>query len=174
MKRGRPAPLISLTPRQRQLLEKQQSKATIMVQHSARIAIILGAADGLGDTDLFRQLKVCRSTVTKWRKNWLRSYDELCAFEAGLAGQGVSDKELLTKMLAILSDSPRSGAPKRITLSQEQQITALACEKPEDFNIPITQWNREMLAKVAMAKGIVESVSPGYVSKILKKKAKTP
>lgn len=90
--------------------------------------------------------------------------------QIGASGDGVSDGELLAKILDILTDVPRSGAPKRITLSEEQQLIALACEKPEDHGIPMTQWNREMLAKVAMAEGIVEKISPRYVSELLKKK----
>jgi len=81
----------------------------------------------------------------------------------------VSDSELLQKMLAILTDEPRSGPPIRISLTEKQQLVALACKKPEDFGVPLTQWNREMLAKVAMAEGIVEKISPRYVSEILKK-----
>ena len=84
--------------------------------------------------------------------------------------KGVSDRELLSKMLEILSDLPRSGHPKRITLEQEQQIVAVACRKPKEFGIAMTQWNREMLAHVAMAEGIVDQISPRYVSEILKKK----
>lgn len=72
-------------------------------------------------------------------------------------------------MLEVLKDTPRSGAPKRITLTQEQQIIALACKKPQAYGIPLTQWNREMLAHASRAKGIVETISPRTVSKLLKK-----
>lgn len=58
--------------------------------------------------------------------------------------------------MEVLSDYSRSGAPIRISLEEKQQLVALACKKPQDFGIPITPWNREMLAKVAMAEGIVE------------------
>ncbi len=78
-------------------------------------------------------------------------------------------------MLALLRDRPRSGAPRRITLSQRQQIVALACEAPEDFGIEMTQWNREALAQeVAVDKGIVETISPRYVSVVLKKNELQP
>lgn len=86
-----------------------------------------------------------------------------------MANETVSDKQLLDKMLEILSDIPRSGKPKQITLAQEQQIVALAREKPEDYGIPMTQWNREMLAHVAKTEGIVKTISPRYISDILKK-----
>ncbi|TAG96581.1 MAG: helix-turn-helix domain-containing protein [Sphingobacteriales bacterium] len=69
-----------------------------------------------------------------------------------------------------LDDLPRSGAPKRISLSQEQQIVALACEKPRDHGVEMTNWTHEMLARVAISKGILESISSRYVGEILKKK----
>ena len=72
-------------------------------------------------------------------------------------------------MLDLLSDRPRSGTPRRITLSQRQQIVALACQAPEDFGIEMTQWNRAALAQVAADKGLVDTISPRYVSVVLKK-----
>jgi putative transposase len=56
----------------------------------------------------------------------------------------------------------------RISLAEKQRLMALACQKPEDFGIPVTQWNREMLAQVAQAQGIVKKISPRYVGKLLK------
>jgi putative transposase len=76
-------------------------------------------------------------------------------------------------MLAVLEDAPRSGAPVRISMAQKQQITALACRKPQDYGIPVTQWNREMLAQVAVAQGIVETISPRYISELLKNQRTT-
>ena len=81
----------------------------------------------------------------------------------------MSDYELLQEMLKSLNDLPRSGAPKRITLAQEQQIVALACEKPTDYGVEMTNWTLEMLAKEAIARCIIESISPRYVGEILKK-----
>ena len=100
---------------------------------------------------------------------WETEFESLKAFELGESNEGVSDKALLERMLHIFKDIPRSGAPKRITLAQEQQIVALACEKPEDHGIMMTQWTREMLAHVAKTRGIVDNISPRYVSEILKK-----
>ena len=76
---------------------------------------------------------------------------------------------LRTKIKEILSDIPRSEAPKRITLAQEQQIVGLACEKPEDHDIQMDNWTREMLAHVSKAIKIVDTISPRYVGTILKK-----
>ncbi len=37
----------------------------------------------------------------------------------------------------MLKDSPRSGSPKTITLTQQQQIVALACQNPMRLVCPL-------------------------------------
>lgn len=170
MGRGKPATKVVLTARQKSLLTKRRNKASVGVQQRSRIDIVLGAAADQSNLYLCQRLGIGRSKVTYWRKHWAAHYERLCTYEAGVGGQGVSDRELLAKMLAVLQDAPRSGAPVRISMAQKQQITALACRKPQDYGIPITQWNREMLAHVAVAQGIVDTISPRYVSELLKKK----
>jgi len=54
-------------------------------------------------------------------------------------------------------------------LEQKQQLIALACENPQDYGLEITDWTYEMLAKTAIAKMIVETISPSHLGKILKK-----
>ena len=170
MGRGKPATRVVLTARQKSLLTKRRNKASVGVQQRSRIDIVLGAAADQSNLHLCQRLGIGRITVTYWRKHWAACYESLCTHEAGVGGQGVSDRELLAKMLAVLQDAPRSGAPVRISMAQKQQITALACGKPQDYGIPITQWNREMLAHMAVAQGIVDTISPRYVSELLKKK----
>lgn len=171
MHRGKPATVVRLSPRQEQLLITYRNKRnSCPVQYRRRIDIILHAAQGANNSQISRQLGIRRHTVASWRKRWTAGYEGLCAFEAGQDGQGIKDHELLQKMLDILSDQARSGSPKRISMAQENQIIALACRKPEEFGVPMTQWNREMLVKVAIAQGIVDSISPRYISEILKKK----
>ena len=68
----------------------------------------------------------------------------------------------------VIKDAPRSGAPKKFTLAQEQAIVALACSKPRDYGIEMTDWNMEMLCNVAASKQIVESISTSQVSRLLK------
>ena len=111
-----------------------------------------------------RLLEVTSNTVKKWRNRWIASYEQLCVDQQ----QAERESEHLKQMLAVLEDAPRSGAPIRISLAEKQRLMALACQKPEVFGIPLTQWNREMLAQVAVAEGIIESISPRYVSELLK------
>lgn len=170
MSRGKPAPAIAMTERQYRLLSHHGAKHSLSDHTKTRISILLLASKGRTNESIKRELGVDLNTVKKWRRRWEAEFDSIKAFELGQSGQGVKDQVLLKRMLLVLKDSPRSGAPKRITLAQEQQIIALACDKPEDHGIPITQWNREMLAQVAKTKGIVQRISPRYVSEILKKK----
>lgn len=171
MHRGKPAAEVRLSPRQEQLLTTYRNKRnSCPIQYRKRIDIILHAFEGLNNSQISEQVEVRRHTVASWRNRWATEYEGLCAFEAGEDGQGVKDHELLQKMLEVLSDQARCGTPKRISMAQENQIVAMACRKPEEFGVPMTQWNREVLAKVAVAQGIVESISPRYISEILKKK----
>lgn len=170
MSRGKPAPAIIMTTRQYGLLSQHEAKHSIAHHIKTRIKILLLAREGRTHASIKRELRVDVNTVKRWRRRWEAEFASIAAFELGESGQGVSDKALLKRMLLAVEDNPRSGAPKRITLAQEKQIVALACEKPESHGIPITQWNREMLAHVAKAKGVVEAISPRYVSEILKKK----
>ena len=72
-------------------------------------------------------------------------------------------------MLLLISDKPRPGAIPKFSMEQKKEIVALACIKPEDLGYPITQWNRELLTRVVIEKGIVKNISSRYVSMILKK-----
>lgn len=165
---GKKAPQVKLSERERKILERYYNKRNISRQHYQRIGIILQSFHGRQNLEISQSLSIHFNTVSKWRKRWANSYDDLCEYEKGTSGKGGSDNELLQKMLDTLTDEARSGPPVRISLTEKQQLIALACKKPKDFGVPLTQWNREMLAKVAMAEGIVEKISPRYVSEILK------
>ena len=175
MSRGLPpAPAIGISERQCRILKKEISRRSISQQDKVRFQIILLASQGLSNSHVKRELGISLNTVKRWRRRWESSLESLDAFESGIDGQAPKDHELLGRMREALSDAPRSGTPKRIGLSQERQITALACESPEKHGVMMTQWNREMLARTAMELGIVDAISPRYVSVILKKERTPP
>jgi putative transposase len=70
-----------------------------------------------------------------------------------------------------LSDAPRCGAPATFTPEQICQIMAMACEDPERLDVPISQWTQSELARQAVSRGIVESISHGSVGHFFKKGA---
>lgn len=64
----------------------------------------------------------------------------------------LTDKQLRSHILGILSDKRRTGKPPRISLAQKNQIVAIACQRPEDHGIPVTNWSLALLVKVIKEK----------------------
>ena len=171
MSRGRPSLPIPMTARQNTLLSQYSQKRTISHQQSFRTKILVFASEGKNNMEIARLLNTTSQTVKKWRKKWNASYEQLIVFELGIKGQGVSDLELLQRMLTIIQDNPRSGTPKRITLEQENQIVTISCGKPKEYGIIMNKWTYEQIANVAIAKGVIDSISSRYVREVIKKKA---
>lgn len=165
-----PAAAITMRGRVHRILSEERRKHSTSQRLCTRIDILLLAAEGQSNAEISRQTGNTHKTVRSKRKRWNEDYDKLLAFEQGKDGQGVSDLELRRYLLDLLKDKPRPGAPKVIMVAQEQQIIALACEKPKDHGIPLTDWTHERLAHTAVDKGIVPSISSSQVGRILKNK----
>jgi len=170
MSKGYPAvPASKMTTRHYQLFENESKKHKTRNQIVKRLKILLKASRGQSNYSISREVGVAHETVKRWRASWDSSYEKLLIYEQGKLGNGVSDKELLGEMLSIIKDKPRSGKPLVFTLSQKQQIVALACRKPSEYGLPQTRWTYKMLAHTAQAEKIVESISIRHVGGILKK-----
>src|SRR3712207_4377854 len=117
-------------------------------QLALRARIILLAADGIGNRDSARRLGITVQTVRCWRRRW----------------SGEPDLALAER----LADAPRPGTPPTFTPDQICAILALACEPPEASGIPITHWSQSALAREAMKRGLVETISYGSVGRFLK------
>jgi putative transposase len=68
-----------------------------------------------------------------------------------------------------LSDAPRSGAPATFTPEVICEIVALSCEDPEVLDLTLSHWSQSELARQAVRRGIVESISHGSVGRFLKR-----
>jgi transposase len=117
-------------------------------QLALRARIILLAADGTGNREIARRLGVTVQTVRLWRRRW--------------------DADPEGALAERLADAPRPGAPPTFTPEQICAIVALACEPPEASGIPITHWSQSALAREAVKRGLVESISHGSVGRFLK------
>lgn len=144
---ARPTPII--------LSEAERSELEVLIrshstpQHLARRArMIVMAADGIGVGETAQQLGLWRKGVSFWRARWL-------------AGGGTAAERL--------ADAPRSGAPAIITPEQICAVVALACERPEESGVPLSQWSASDLAREAVRRGIVKSISPRSVGRFLKR-----
>ena len=144
------APPIQLSPEhERQLKDLVRAHSTPQ-RLAERARIILLAADARGVSETAEQLGIWRKTAGHWRRRWLASE----------ASASVAER---------LSDAPRCGAPASFTPEQICQIMALACEDPERLDVPISHWTQSELARQAVGRGIVKSISHGSVGRFLKK-----
>ena len=166
---GKSSPPLQITDRQYTILEGHIRKRNTPNHEVKRIKIILKGSKGESTYSISKEIGLQMNTTSKWRNVWKSCYEELLLFEKGHSGAGVSDLELLKRMLLIIKDSKRSGSPPKFTRSQKQQIVALACRNPSDYNIPLSSWTHEMLAHVAVTEKIVKSISRRKVGDILKK-----
>src|SRR5271166_6436801 len=142
------APSIQLSPdHERELKELVRAHSTPQ-KLAERARIILLASDGRGVSETAEALGIWRKTAGHWRRRWL----------AAEASAGVAER---------LSDAPRCGAPATFTPEQICQIMALACEDPERLDVPISQWSQSELARQAVSRGIVKSISHGSVGRVL-------
>ena len=169
---ARPAsPAIALSDLQRKTLQVLLKKHRLPQQLAKRISVILHSDSGKSNTKICELVKMTRATVLSRKGRWLSFQQSLEKQEALLEAGRISAKEYESALLASFEDLPRPGAPKRITLAQEQKIVALAASHPGDYGIPINGWTIRMLAQVAVSQNIIASISAAQVDRILKKSA---
>jgi putative transposase len=144
---------VNLNEAERQGLEKLVKAHSTPQQIVLRARIILTASQGLNNEQVGRQLLVGVDMVRYWRQRWL-------------AGQAIPLTELSVEER--LHDLPRAGKPSAITADQRCQMAALACEKPEQSERPISQWTGREIADELMKRGIVAQISPRHAARLLK------
>jgi transposase-like protein len=145
----RAAPIVVSTDQETELLRLARAHKTPR-KRAERAEMILRSAAGTEVREIARQLGVWPKTVRYWRARW----------QAGAAETPVADR---------LSDAAREGAPAMFSPEQVCAIVALACERPEDSGLPLSHWSQSELAREAVRRGIVESISHGSVGRFLKR-----
>jgi putative transposase len=129
-----------------------------------RSRILLLSAEGMPNKDQAALLGVDVQRIRRWRNRWCDSSEQVLAAVVGEA----SEKEVAGLLMDLLADSPRSGTPPKFTPEQVTAIIQLACEDPQDSDIPLSHWTPPTLAKEAARRGVVESISPRHVDRLLK------
>jgi transposase len=143
---GRIAAPLELTTGQCQELSALIRAHSTPQKLAERARIIVLAADGASVSETAQQLGIWRKTASTWRKRW-READ---------AAKTTAER---------LSDASRSGAPGKFTPEQICAIIALACEDPKNSDLPISQWSQSEVARQAVKRGIVPSISHGSVGR---------
>jgi putative transposase len=156
---------ITVSARQRAILERwTRNRADTPYRLVERAQFILMSADGVSNIEQACRLGVDRQRVRRWRTRWAENEERLAAAEQ----EGASDKDLAKLLLDLLADEERSGTPPKFTAEQLTQIIGVACERPEESGRPVTHWTPPELADEVMRRGIVESISPRHVDRLLK------
>ena len=115
-----------------------------------RARIIMLASEGIGVGETARRLGIWRKTASRWRRRWLTVE----------ASKTTAER---------LSDASRCGAPGKFTPEQICAIVALACEDPTLSDLPISHWSQSEVARQAVKRGIVASISHGSVGRFFKR-----
>ena len=167
---GRPPPLVTLSDRQRELLETWVRATSSSQQLVERCRIVLLSAAGVSGIEQAEILSVNAQRVWRWRRRWSERQDEVAAAEA--AGASASDFRAL--LLEVLGDNPRSGTRPKFSAKQVTDLIALACEDPADSGLPGSHWTSEELRREAMERGIVAEISARQVRRFLARRAFGP
>jgi transposase len=125
------------------MLEATASSRTAPHVEVVRARIVLLAADGVRNIDIAERVGVCVDVASRWRKRFSQQ---------GLIG---------------LKDRPRSGRPRRFGSNVVSGIKALACEPPEQRDVPLSRWSSAELAFQAVSEGLVDAISSSTVRRWL-------
>lgn len=145
---------LTLTEAEQTELEKLVKRHQVGQQIALRARIVLAAAAGKNNRQIVTELQVSRQMARLWRQRWLQL-------------QAISLAELSVEER--LADLPRPGAPAQISAEQRCQIEALACEKPDGSNRPISQWTHREIADELIQRGIVTQISARHAGRLLKR-----
>jgi len=152
--KGPKPPAITLSDAERLALEKLIKAHSTEQRLVPRARIILTASTGLNNEQVARELDIGIDMARQWRDRWLLL-------------QPIPLTDLTVEER--LQDRYRSGKLSQITADQMCQIMALACEKPEQSERPISQWTGREIADEIMKRGIVASISPRHAARLLKR-----
>lgn len=154
---------IEVSDAQRRVLEAFVRATSTSQQLAERCRIVLMAGDGDLNEHIAIELEVDRQRVRRWRRRW----DSVSAVLSEAEHEGATDKELRQLIEEALSDEYRCGAPPKFSPEQVVAIISLACEPPSDSGVEGSHWTPPELARVAVERGIVDSISPRQVDRFL-------
>jgi transposase len=159
---ARPTGEIVLSTGQRSVLERLVRAPTTAQRLAHRARIILMSADGMSNVDQAAAIHGEAQQVRRWRRRWEAMQPAIAAAEDAEPEAHVDDL-----VVAVLSDEPGRGRKPEFTAEQVSLIIAVACESPSESKREVSHWTRQELADEAMKRGIVKSISPRHVGRLL-------
>lgn len=151
-----------LSERQQAVLEALVRATSTSQQMAVRCRVVLRSALGERNDHQAASLGVDRQRVRRWRRRWSAARERLDAAE-----QSDTDADLIAVVEEVLADSKRCGGPTKFTPEQVTRIIALACEVPKDSGVPTSRWTPAEIAREAVHRGIVDSISERQVDRFL-------
>ncbi len=134
---------VTLTARDREVLERRARAYTDPYSRVVRAKIVLLAAEGMANVEIAERLDTSPQVVHRWRKRFV---------ERGLEG---------------LDNHPRSGRPATFSAAVAAETKQLACELPATTGVPLSRWSCIELARELIARGVVAAISAATVWRIL-------
>lgn len=159
---------VALSKMQQSLLSKITRGSTSPQRLVLRADIILAGAKRNNQTAIAKEAGINRETVYHWLIRWQNATQELSQLETRHTNQQLSEELYQRALEAILADAPRPGAPATFTEEEKQKILAMAADDPEKADVPVTHWSNKLLAKAAIDKKIVTTISSSRVGVFLK------
>ena len=134
---------IKLSPQEDRELRLIVRRQRAPYQEVVRASLILYLSKGESFSETARKVGVARRIVYKWAKRFL---------DKGMEG---------------LKDLPRSGRLPRFSPIVTTYLTKLACELPDNENRSLSLWTCAELARTLVRDGIVETISPQTVQRLV-------
>ena len=142
--------VVILTDSEEATLRRVANSARASQRDVLRARIVLAAAADTPNAHTAAALGVHVDTVRRWRRRFSKD---------GLDG---------------LRDRPRCGRPRQFAPATVAEVKALACELPAQSETPLAKWSCPELAREAIERGLVVSVSASTVRRWLAKDAIKP
>ncbi len=159
-----------LTMTQRTIFQQRERGSTTEQRFVNRARILLSCDTLQAKTAVARSRKIDITTVRLWHARW----DAVRVLLSPLEAAAVPRRTYRRVLEEALQDAPRRGAPMSFTAEHVAQIVAMACEKLDDAEAPVSHWTHGHVAAEAVERDIVESISPFSVRRFVTDAALKP
>ena len=143
---------ITLTPKERQELERFVTRGKKSAREITRARILLLAQDRRQVTDIARTLGVSRGTIYNVYKRY-------------------QTKKTRTPLVEVLEEGPRSGRPLKLDSRVASKVTLIACSEPPTGRARRTL---HLIADKLVKLGVTDAISHESARQLLKKTASSP